>query len=174
MKHFLKSFEQIFIYKLCAWVIMKNYGDRGGCFEFWISFEFHKPVSKTYRPKKDIFYLLMTFSFPFWYLILRSDCAHRHGGDYCKADSEQRVLFFKHNNISAGHTSLLLGPVVRRPISAYPRVKFNPGFFFFYSKAFSRISFSVISKSIQSSTCRQKELNWIYFLSVQIWIQISH
>ena len=26
--------------------------------------------------------------------------------DYCKADSEQRVLFF-HNNISAGHTSLL-------------------------------------------------------------------
>ena len=26
--------------------------------------------------------------------------------DYCKADSEQRVLFL-HNNISAGHTSLL-------------------------------------------------------------------
>ena len=26
--------------------------------------------------------------------------------DYCKADSEQRVLFF-HNNISAGQTSLL-------------------------------------------------------------------
>ena len=26
--------------------------------------------------------------------------------DYCKADSEQRVLFFEHNNISAGHTSL--------------------------------------------------------------------
>ena len=25
--------------------------------------------------------------------------------DYCKADSEQGVLFF-HNNISAGHTSL--------------------------------------------------------------------
>ena len=27
--------------------------------------------------------------------------------DYCKADSEQRVLFFEHNNISAGHTSPL-------------------------------------------------------------------
>ena len=27
--------------------------------------------------------------------------------DYCKADSEQRVLFFEHNNISAGHTGLL-------------------------------------------------------------------
>ena len=26
--------------------------------------------------------------------------------DYCKADSEERVLFF-HINISAGHTSLL-------------------------------------------------------------------
>ena len=39
--------------------------------EFWISFKFHKPVSKTYRPKNDIFCLLITFSFPFWYLILR-------------------------------------------------------------------------------------------------------
>ena len=26
--------------------------------------------------------------------------------DYCKADWEQRVLFFEHNNISPGHTSL--------------------------------------------------------------------
>ena len=27
--------------------------------EFWISFKFHKPVSKTYRPKNDIFCLLI-------------------------------------------------------------------------------------------------------------------
>ena len=47
--------------------------------------------------------------------------------------------------------------VVGRPISAYPRVKINPGFFFFCSKAFSRIIFSVIFKSIQSSTCWQKD-----------------
>ena len=39
--------------------------------EFWISFKFHKPVSLTYRPKNDMFCLLITFSFPFWYLILR-------------------------------------------------------------------------------------------------------
>ena len=43
--------------------------------EFWISFKFskfHKPVSKTYRPKNDIFCLLITLSFPFWYLLLHS------------------------------------------------------------------------------------------------------
>ena len=39
--------------------------------EFWISFKFHKPVSKTYRLKNDIFCLLLKFSFPFWYLVLR-------------------------------------------------------------------------------------------------------
>ena len=33
--------------------------------EFWISFKFHIPVSKTYRPVNDIFSLLITFSFPF-------------------------------------------------------------------------------------------------------------
>ena len=51
------------------------------------------------------------------------------------------------------------------------RLAFNPGFFFFCSKAFSQIIFSVIFKSIRSSTCWQKELNWIYFLSFKIWIQ---
>ena len=34
------------------------------------------------------------------------------------------------------------GLVVRKPIGAYPGVKFNPGFFFLCSKAFSRIIFS--------------------------------
>ena len=52
------------------------------------------------------------------------------------------------------------GPVVRKAISTKPRVKFNLGFFFFCSKAFSRIFFW------------QNELNWIYFLSFPIWIQI--
>ena len=56
-----------------------------------------------------------------------------------------------------------LGPVVRRLITAYPRVKINPGFFFFYLKAFSRTIFSVIFKSIQSTTCWQKE--WLRALS---------
>ena len=43
--------------------------------EYRISLKFHKQVSKTYRPKNDIFCLLITFSFPFWYLILQN------GGD---------------------------------------------------------------------------------------------
>ena len=38
--------------------------------EFLISGKLHKPVSKTYRPRNDSFCLLITFSFPFWYLIL--------------------------------------------------------------------------------------------------------
>ena len=38
-------------------------------------------------------------------------------------------------------------PVVRRPISAKPRVKFNLGFFFLCSKAFSWIIFSVIFRA---------------------------
>ena len=36
-----------------------------------------------------------------------------------------------------------LGPVVRRPISAYPGLNFNPGLFFFSSKPFSRTIFSI-------------------------------
>ena len=50
----------------------------------------------------------------------------------------------------------------------------SPGYFFFRSKTFLRIIFSVIFVSIQLSTCWQNELHWIYFLSFHIWIQISH
>ena len=39
--------------------------------EFRISFKSHKPVSKTYRPKNNIFCLLVTLGFHFWYLMLR-------------------------------------------------------------------------------------------------------
>ena len=38
----------------------------------------------------------------------------------------------------------LLGPVVRSPVSANPGLNFNPGFFFFLSKALSRIIFSFL------------------------------
>ena len=37
------------------------------------------------------------------------------------------------------HHAMVLGPVVPRPISANPRLSFNPGFYFFCSKAFFRI-----------------------------------
>ena len=48
--------------------------------EFLISFKFHKPVSKTYKPKNDtLCFLTVTFSFPF--AILYFEWAHRHGED---------------------------------------------------------------------------------------------
>ena len=36
------------------------------------------------------------------------------------------------------------GPVVRTTVSTYPGLNFNPGFFFFLSKALYRIVFSVL------------------------------
>ena len=41
----------------------------------------------------------------------------------------------------------LQGPVVRRPISTNPGLNFNLGFFFFCSKAFSRIIFSILFRA---------------------------
>ena len=49
----------------------------------------------------------------------------------CKFDSQTST--FRH-----------LGPVVQRPISANPGLNFNPGLFFFSSKAFSRTIFSIL------------------------------
>ena len=37
-----------------------------------------------------------------------------------------------------------LGPVVQMPVSANPGLNFNPGFFFFLSKAHYRIIFSIL------------------------------
>ena len=42
-----------------------------------------------------------------------------------------------------GETSILQGPVVRTRVSANPGLNFNRGFFFFLSKALSRIIFSI-------------------------------
>ena len=36
------------------------------------------------------------------------------------------------------------GPVVRTPVGANPELNFNPGFFFFLSKALYRIIFSIL------------------------------
>ena len=55
----------------------------------------------------------------------------------------QRPAFTDLNNFCNKH----LGPVVRRPISAQPGVKFDPVFFFLCSKAFSRLIFSVIFRA---------------------------
>ena len=55
------------------------------------------------------------------------------------------------------------GPVVRRPISAYPGVKFNPRFFFLCLKAFSRITFSVILRASDHQLVDQKNEDWTAF-----------
>ena len=58
------------------------------------------------------------------------------------------------------------GPVVRRPISANPGLNFNPGFYFFCSKAVFRIIFSTLFRA-PSSNCGQ--LNLLFKLSCPNW-----
>ena len=66
------------------------------------------------------------------------------------------------------------GPIVWRPISANLRLNFNPGFFLFPVKSIFWDNLFYSFKFIQSSYCRQKELNWFYLLTFHISIQISH
>ena len=73
-----------------------------------------------------------------------------------------------------GTVKNLLCPVVRTPASANPGLNFNLSFFFFLSKTLSPDNFLFSFKSIQSSNCTQRQLNWICFLSSHIWVQISH
>ena len=99
----------------------------------WPEFHFEKKrekdfLGRSFREWKIIFFCisLRTIDFCSWnffekilkrfYLIIGNskfreimiinDTLNEKSKDYCKADSEQRVLFF-HNNTSAGHTSLL-------------------------------------------------------------------
>ena len=72
----------------------------------------------------------------FSYYFLLKDTAE----NLCVAIVGHKLNLFK--NVTQCY---LLGPVVRRPISANPGLNFNPGFFFFFgSKAFSRIIFSIL------------------------------
>ena len=62
-------------------------------------------------------------------------------------DKEDKIsLETSMNNFSSGVKMRIVsgqGSVVQRPISANLSLNFNAGFFFFYSKAFSRVMFSV-------------------------------
>ena len=60
--------------------------------------------------------------------------------------------------IIASSVFIQLGPVVWRQISANPGLNFNPGFFFFCSKAFPRIFFSIL---FRASNCQIVEKNKI-------------
>ena len=64
------------------------------------------------------------------------------------------------------------GPIVWRPISANLWLNLIRVSFCFQSKAWD--NFLYFFKFIQSSYCRQKELNWFYLLTFHISIQISH
>ena len=56
------------------------------------------------------------------------------------------------------------GPVARRrAISANPRLNFNPGFYFFCSKAFSRMIFSILFRVSNSHIVNKKiKLNFAF------------
>ena len=58
----------------------------------------------------------------------------------------QAARFVKQNcyEREPGTVTNLLCPVVRTPVSANPGLNFNPGFFFFLSKAQLRIIFSIL------------------------------
>ena len=56
-------------------------------------------------------------------------------------------LFPKTNQNVGRLTPTKQGPVVRRPISANPGLNFNLGFYFFCSKAFFRIIFSILFRA---------------------------
>ena len=58
------------------------------------------------------------------------------------------ILNIKHQGRLRRRCNLTLGPVVQRLISANPGLNLNLGFFFFFcSKAFSRIIFSILFKA---------------------------
>ena len=68
-------------------------------------------------------------------------------------------------NSEAPTSGLHLGPVVQTPVSTNQGLNFNLGFFFFLSKALSRIVFFTLFR-VQSSNCRQRELNLICFFKL--------
>ena len=75
---------------------------------------------------------------------------------------ESSRISFKSGELSACFTHLQ-GLVVLRPlISANYRLNFNPGFFFSFESIFAG-NFLCTFTIIQSSYCRQKELNGISF-----------
>ena len=56
------------------------------------------------------------------------------------------------------------GPVVRTPVSATLGLNFNPGFFFFLSKALYRIIFSILFRASNPLQAKRIKLNLIFKL----------
>ena len=136
-----RNLRRFFFHKVVKW----------SCRQF--SFYFlilHFPLSPAYPKKPPLWYLpwysfsrpaylasrilgaAITCGTPIWsYLVTK-------GNNKPKTSSLQTIGMKRQNR---------LGPIVRRPISAYPGVKFIPGILFLCSKAFSRIIFSVILRA---------------------------
>ena len=92
-----------------------------------------------------------------------------------RKERRNSTLMSRHNPDFANGGGFLVYGFHRRdrPISASPRVKFNLGFFFFCSKAFSRIIFFVIFESIQPSTCWLNLLYWLLVASLTcVFVQL--
>ena len=61
------------------------------------------------------------------------------------------------------------GPVVRRPISTNPGLNFNLGFFFFCSKAFYRIIFSILFRASNHQIAGKKNTTEAPFTGPKIF-----
>ena len=65
-------------------------------------------------------------------------------------------LFPKTNQNAGRLTPTKQDPVVRRRISANPGLNFNPGFYFFCSKGFFRIIFSILFRASNHQIVNKK------------------
>ena len=67
-----------------------------------------------------------------------------------------------------------LGSVVRRPINTNPELIFNLRFFIYQLKSIFEKNFQFFFRTSNHQIDHQKDLNWIFFQSFQIWNHISH
>ena len=81
-------------------------------------------------------------------VVMPGNCVSLYADD-CKTS---RII-----NCPADHyVSFSQGPAVRTPVSPNPGFNFNPGFFFFLSKAHYRINFSIRFREIGRASCRER------------------
>ena len=100
----------------------------------------------------------------------------RQNGNVCEPSYNNHKIYWEYRRRAFDRFDRSTGSSWERRVDDCSKAfsALSPGYFFFRSKTFLRIIFSVIFVSIQLSTCWQNELHWIYFLSFHIWIQISH
>ena len=65
------------------------------------------------------------------------------------------------------------GPVVKRPISANPGLNFNPSFFFFCSKVFSRVISSFFRASNHQIVGRKNKTEFAININVDVAVVVG-